>query len=663
MPELNLSDAEDILEKQTEEQAERLIKMFERVKWNAEKQITKLGATTSDRLRKVQLKNLVQQLNLGIKEVYEKFEGQLDASILAVCQGVVDADNALLAELGINLKGAYASIPVDVLASIRTGQIYDEKWYLSNALWSDLKLRQREINSVLSTGLAMNESSLNIAKTLEIYVDPLASKASRSIKTSYFVDPNNPKKVYSADYVKKHPEMDWTGWQQKTGRYSFGKVDYNAQRLARTAIAHAYEQAVISSAKKNPLSQGIRWIAAMGERTCALCAERDGKIFAPDDIPLDHPNGMCTYAVELLSMDEISDRLADWVNGKEDEDLDNWTDDLFGGKFELKQEFSDLQNKYLSPYGFSPTNMPADFSDWSHKLSSADKKELFNDLGLSGKAHPFQEMQKWYEANLANVGTRTVFTPTTASTAPSSVLNNVFSQANKNAAKWFKGLDAKKEADAYYRKTAGDVWKTSDMYSKMSAYKYTSGSGSFNRPLRGYQGGWDKLFYKGVGKVPLDYEGSGDDIEFLTKLINRSSYADDVWLQRGVETESGILSFLQIDDALFRSGVGAVRANLMGKTVTDAAFLSCTPAKGQGFTGYIINFFCPKGTKMLYAEPWSAYSGAGGFGWDGDSSESYFGGEFEMILQRGGQYRITKVEQDPTGRWYFDVEVVGQNPD
>lgn len=70
----------------------------------------------------------------------------------------------------------------------------------------------------------------------------------------------------------------------------------------------------------------------------------------------------------------------------------------------------------------------------------------------------------------------------------------------------------------------------------------------------------------------------------------------------------------------------------------------------------ILNVYAPKGTQMMYAEPFSAFSGQGGKNWDGITSQSYFGSESEMIIQRGASYTITKIEK--TGRKiYIDVEV------
>ncbi|NLL56352.1 MAG: hypothetical protein GX242_03960 [Clostridiales bacterium] len=46
----------------------------------------------------------------------------------------------------------------------------------------------------------------------------------------------------------------------------------------------------------------------------------------------------------------------------------------------------------------------------------------------------------------------------------------------------------------------------------------------------------------------------------------------------------------------------------------------------------IMNIYAPKGTKMIYAEPFSAYGKGAGRSWDGIKPQSSFGPEAEMIL-------------------------------
>jgi len=87
-------------------------------------------------------------------------------------------------------------------------------------------------------------------------------------------------------------------------------VDYNAQRLARTLVQHSYQQSFIESTKNNDLIEDYIWVAN-GSRACPICIDRDGKHFPKDDIPLDHPNGMCVWVPNLKKnwLDELRNML------------------------------------------------------------------------------------------------------------------------------------------------------------------------------------------------------------------------------------------------------------------------------------------------------------------------------------------------------------------
>ena len=67
------------------------------------------------------------------------------------------------------------------------------------------------------------------------------------------------------------------------------------------------------------------------------------------------------------------------------------------------QAFNSAQDKYLKPYGYSTSNMPKNFSEWSHKLSSDQATEILKSMGTDwSDPHPYQKLMKYYDANLAS---------------------------------------------------------------------------------------------------------------------------------------------------------------------------------------------------------------------------------------------------------------------
>jgi SPP1 gp7 family putative phage head morphogenesis protein len=236
---------------------------------------------------------------------------------------------------------------------------------------------------------------------------------------------------------------------------------------------------------------------------------------------------------------------------------------------------------------------------------------------------------------------------------------DAYTQGRKDAAIW---AQSSKEADNAFRANAGEVWRNATHGEKRAAFEYTAGSGKFNRPTRGYDGSWSNPV--GIGNVALDREHAEGMINDLTNLLEKSHMQNDTWLQRGIESISGLSNFVGIPtETLRNASQEELEQLLLGKTISDAGFMSCGSAKGKGFSGSILNIYCPAGTQALYCEPFSAFSGGHyGINWDGIQTQSSFGGELETLLQRNSDFVITKVEKDSWGKIYLDIDLIGQDP-
>lgn len=247
-------------------------------------------------------------------------------------------------------------------------------------------------------------------------------------------------------------------------------------------------------------------------------------------------------------------------------------------------------------------------------------------------------------------------------------VDDAFSQARKDAAIWAKST---KEADDVLRDVSGQVWQAAPKVEKDAIYEYTSSYSKFNEPLRGIEYGTNAV--KGVGNIDFDTIGTSyggykpgqvrKQINAMTDIIEKSTYDVDVWLQRGCDYR-GMDSFFEISMSdLQNASQAELEKLLLGKTVTDYGFFSCGVSKGKGFSHkpIIMNVYAPKGTKMMYAEPFSAFGNGSGRSWDGVSRQSSFGSESEIILQQGTSFRVTKVEKTG-GKLYVDIEVILQNP-
>lgn len=307
MNEFKLGNAEKLRDRLTKEQEQEIANTYKQVADKVKKKLKSIpdNGTATSALKKQQLQQLKKLLDSEYKSMRDKIGKQIEQKAKETTQGPINAAKEFAKKLGfVKLEGSYASVTNDVISSIVTGQVYDGDWSLSSALWKDVQHKQKDINKVIADGVSMNKSAFDIAKDLEEYVDPKAKK--------------------SWDWKKVYPGVS-------------SKIDYSAQRLARTMPAHAYQQSLEATVKNNPFIDGYIWHSGTGKRTCEICRERDGKFFAKGKLPMDHPNGRCTFITKGQSMMDISDRLADWVNGKSDKGIDKYMEDLYG---KVKQEKS-----------------------------------------------------------------------------------------------------------------------------------------------------------------------------------------------------------------------------------------------------------------------------------------------------------------------------------
>ena len=239
--------------------------------------------TASSYWQQQQMLELERQLRSQSMQIHKEIESGSKSSMYMISDSVVGCNAEFLKTLGFKEEGinaAFTSVPNRVVSNIVTGQIYKSGWSLSKAIWTDNQKTLSDIYSIVAQGRAMNMSAYEVSKMLERYVSP-------------------------------NRKMQWNLKMRDGAKIYKKTVDYNAQRLVRTLNQHAYQQSVIQVAKDNPFIQGIYW-RANGSRVCPLCMDRDGNFYKWNEVPMDHPNGMCTME-PAIDMDKTIDQLADWI--------------------------------------------------------------------------------------------------------------------------------------------------------------------------------------------------------------------------------------------------------------------------------------------------------------------------------------------------------------
>lgn len=284
---LNLNTAQSIRTQVTRQQEQDILRMYKRIVRSINQEAKKLPKTTSGALRSMYLNRLKGQINEQLDEVRKNLSSTITSNMTAVSEAVVEDNLRFLRYVDMPIQGAFSHVSKDVVESIITGKVYQGNWSLSKSLWKHTKKAQKDINTIIAEGVARNKSAYDIAKDLEKYVNPSARKS-----------------------------WDWNKVYPGTAK----KIDYNAQRLARTMVSHAYQQSFVRTTQPNPFVTKYQWDSSNGGRTCDLCKSRDGQLYDKDSLPMDHPNGMCTYiAILEYSMTDIADRIADWALGESDD--------------------------------------------------------------------------------------------------------------------------------------------------------------------------------------------------------------------------------------------------------------------------------------------------------------------------------------------------------
>ena len=299
-------------------------------------------------------KELQKQLRATSQDISNEVYSKIKKNMYTVADAVVADNVKWLESFGFTkdgLNAAFSYVPDEIVRNLITGQIYDSGWSLSTRIWSDNEKTLKDIYQVMAKGLAENKPIYEIAKDLESYVRPSARL---------------PWNLRAADGIKIYKKQ----------------VDYNAQRLARTLVQHGYQQSFVATTQKNPFITEYVW-RSNGSRVCELCASRDGVHYKKTELPMDHPNGMCT--MEPVVADDMVDQLANWFNSPDGTYPEI---DKFAGNFGYNASKTITVQDFINKHGTS-TKSPSAWFNSLTPIQKAEAKLLKEQSGLT--------WNKWYE--------------------------------------------------------------------------------------------------------------------------------------------------------------------------------------------------------------------------------------------------------------------------
>lgn len=291
----------------TNAQKKKIEQLYKDVISDMKKESEKLKGRTnvSSVLRDQYVRGVARETKEELNKLSNNTQKIIKDNMLTMSKEVVIDNQGLLKSMGFSsfyTNVAYSHVPADIVEHIMSGKLYEGKWSLSKAIWSDNKKTLSDIDSIIAKGIAENKSAYDIAKDLEKYVDP-----------------------------KMRKTWEWAKVYPGTKKV----IDYNAQRLARTMVSHAYQESFVRTTKNNPFIEAYQWLTSNSDRVCPICidlAESDSYglgagIYPKDKLPMDHPNGMCVFdSVITKNYEEIANDIRDWSRGEGNANLNKQID-------------------------------------------------------------------------------------------------------------------------------------------------------------------------------------------------------------------------------------------------------------------------------------------------------------------------------------------------
>lgn len=301
---------EDIVYKQKKRIMSVYRNMFFEVRNIFGSSVARQGSLLPRVIRKVYFQTLERTIGDAVEDSVSEIGPIVRSNMKTVSSAVIDDNKELLQDVGFDehylemFEESRDEREEKIISMITSGKFYDKKWTLDGFIKQERDKIMADVRKIISVCVENDMEIGEVYNSLENYFNPDREKRSK-----FFV-------MFPG--VKR-------------------KISYDSIRTGNTMVGHAYEETFVNVTMFNPFIEGYRWITSGSDRVCPVCIDRESTdkfglgvgIFPKDQLPLDHPNGMCTFdPVYIMSDGEIIREIDAWMNGTGNmkNQIENWVE-------------------------------------------------------------------------------------------------------------------------------------------------------------------------------------------------------------------------------------------------------------------------------------------------------------------------------------------------
>ena len=259
-----------------------------------------------------QYSQLQRQLMQGVNRINAAIAGQVHTVVRTGFQSYAKIEERYLID-SIRRAGAVRAIPPALVRNFYVGlnervvedivrRIFANGYSFSTRVWNSAMDFNRQINQVVSTGIAMNRDVVSIARDINVYV----RDGKLRLMQRY------------GDLIR--------GASDFTRRIRL-QVDYRALRLVRSELGASLQNASVQAGEANPACIHMYdWVRVNTEEWNCVCPDlEENSPYLTESVPgYPHSNCMCQVRPRLMNNNVFVGDLRRWVAGGDVPYIADW---------------------------------------------------------------------------------------------------------------------------------------------------------------------------------------------------------------------------------------------------------------------------------------------------------------------------------------------------